>query len=283
MTLTEFKREFNKAYPSVFAKLGFNRVKERRQEGGKYHTYYYFEKEIFPEIRVVFRFHLVGHWRPKSTIPILTCFVYNKPQVRLTKELFAKSHPTIEEHYGTFVFTTHDIIGRNAINTEHYLSGEKSMEENLEKFEKFLTGIMLSICEKYCDLKVLCRDLKNKQTIVRTNEQATLPVLHYMVGEYAEAKKCLDTGLQECKDNVREAEKAMKVIQENPYIQMANEQRYNDDVEWLNAYTIFRSNLCKLIDEKMGEMTFMEKVRYKMTDMWLAMWLKMREMWRNVR
>ena len=70
MTLTEFKREFNKAYPSVFAKLGFNRVKERRQEGGKYHTYYYFEKEIFPEIRVVFRFHLVGHWRPKSTIPI---------------------------------------------------------------------------------------------------------------------------------------------------------------------------------------------------------------------
>jgi hypothetical protein len=87
-----------------------------------------------------------------------------------------------------------------------------------------------------------------------------------MIGEYAEAKKCLDTGLQECKDDVREAEKAMKVIQENPYIQMANEEQYNDDVEWLNAYSIFRSNLCKLIDEKVSEMTFMEKVRYKMTD-----------------
>ena len=64
---------------------------------------------------------------------------------------------------------------------------------------------------------------------------------------------------------------------------MANEEQYNDDVDWLNAYTIFRSILCKLIDEKVSEMPFMEKVRYKMTDMWLAMWLKMREMWRNVR
>ena len=140
------------------------------------------------------------------------------------------------------------------------------MEENLEKFEKFLTGIMLSICEKYCDLKVLCRDLKNKQTIVRTYKPATLPVLHYMIGEYAEAKKCLDAGLQECKDNVGKAKREMEMIQENPNIQMANEQRYNDDVKMLNAYTIFRSNLCKLIDEKVSEMTFMEKVRYKMTD-----------------
>ena len=264
MTLTEFKRNFNKAYPTVFAKLGFNRFKETFFDV-KWRFYYSYEKEIAPDIKVIFRMNLTSFWRPVSIMPELMCNVYHNPQVRLTKELFAKSSSNLEKRYGTFQFNMYHLIGKDTINTEYYLTGEKSMEENLEKFEKILS-IMLSICEKYCDLKILCRDLKNKQTIVRTNEQATLPVLHYMIGEYAEAKKSLDAGLQECKDNVREAEKAMKVIQENPYIQMANEEQYNDDVEWLNAYSIFRSNLCKLIDEKMGEMTFMEKVRYKMTD-----------------
>ena len=280
MTLTEFKRNFNKAYPTVFAKLGFNRFKEIFFDV-KWRSYYSYEKEIAPDIKVIFRMNLTSFWRPVSIMPELMCNVYHNPQVRQTKELFAKSSSNLEKLYGTFQFNMYHLIGKDIINTEYYLTGEKSMEENLEKFEKILS-IMLSICEKYCDLKVLCRDLKNKQTIVRTNEQVTMPVLHYMIGEYAEAKKSLDAGLQECKDDVREAEKAMKVIQENPNIQIANEEQYNYNVEWLNAYSIFRSNLCKLIDEKVSEMTFMEKVRYKMTDMWLAMWLKMREMWRNV-
>ena len=44
-------------------------------------------------------------------------------------------------------------------------------------------------------------------------------------------------------------------------------------------YADFNANLHKLID---AEGNVSEERSIKMTDMWHAMWLKMREMWRNV-
>ena len=268
MNTTELRKEMEKAYPAIFLKHGFEKVRTEFSSNinGNIIKGYKYEKNTSPNIRVSFTVRFSGHHLPHSIMIEMNCVVTNKAQVELTKDLFVHPLPHIDFlNNGTFDFDINSVIGLSR-STETYLTGEISLKENLKRFETVLMDIMMPVCKKYSDQKVLCQDLKTGKANVTAYKNVVLPVLCFMLEEYADAKKYLEIGRNRCKEWVKDAKKELRIVQRYQCMQEANEHNYNKAVEWLNAYTIFRSNLCKLIDEKVGEMTFMEKVRYIVTD-----------------
>ena len=153
------------------------------------------------------------------------------------------------------------------MDSRFLIKADKSMQGNMDMIEKVLVEKVFPLLNRFSDVDYICKNICKgiKKTLAFetydrffTDMHENIPAFFYYLGEH---KRALDF-----------SDKYLNALK----------KRDSSSLAYME-YADFNANLHKLIDEKVSEMTFMEKVRYKMTDMWLAMWLKMREMWRNVR
>lgn len=264
MTNQEYKKEIKNALTELMAKYGYKKIRKRYYDRYTKWTEEYYVKNFAPNFNHIVDFHFEQYYYPLSYIVIPTFYLDFVPNRELIKKMSCNAMwITACEHYmATFLLC--DILKKSYMDSRFLIKEDKSMQGNMDMIEKVLVEKVFPLLNRFSDVDYICKNICKgiKKTLAFetydrffTDMHENIPAFFYYLGEH---KRALDF-----------SDKYLNALK----------KRDSSSIAYME-YADFNANLHKLID---AEGNVSEERSIKMTDMLLAMWLKMREMWRKLR